>query len=61
MTRARGRAQRGRECANRALLELPPARPLLHAVDHGDDVRLTGDHLGVAGDRSRSSTPTTPT
>lgn len=51
MTRARGRTQRGRERATRALLELPPARPLLHAVDHGDDVRLTGDLLGVAGDR----------
>lgn len=47
----RGKPQRGRERVSRALLELPPARPLLRAVDHGPGVRLEGAALGAAGDR----------
>jgi hypothetical protein len=48
---SRGRTQRGRERATRALLEAPSSRPLLQAVDHGPGVRVEASTVGAQGDR----------
>jgi hypothetical protein len=37
--------------STRSLLEVPRARPLLRALDHGPDIRVDADTLGVTGDR----------
>lgn len=47
----RGRTQRGRERATRGLLELPSARPLIQARDHGEPVRVEAGDVGASGDR----------
>src|SRR5690606_13579680 len=35
----------------RGLVELPPGRPLVQAVDHGPDVRVEARMVGSSGDR----------
>ncbi|MCC6644591.1 MAG: hypothetical protein IT374_03340 [Polyangiaceae bacterium] len=47
----RGHTQRGRERATRGLLDLPSARPLIEAVDHGPSVRVEAADVGATGDR----------
>lgn len=47
----RGRTERGRERASRGLLEIPSGRPLIHAVDHGPEVRLDAGSVGAYGER----------
>jgi len=48
---SRGRTRRGRERASRALLELPAARPLIRALDHGPDVHVDASVVGASGER----------
>ena len=48
---SRGQTRKGRARANRALLAIPAAKPLLRAVDHGPAIRLDPSILGAAGDR----------
>jgi len=48
---SRGRTRKGRGRAKRALLTLPPARPLLRGVDHGPEIRLSASDVGGDGER----------
>ena len=47
----RVRTGRGQTRTARAILELPAARPLVRAIDHGPAVRLEAAKLGISGDR----------
>lgn len=47
----RGRTRQGRSRAARALLDVPKAKPLLEAFDHGPEIRLEPSVVAASGDR----------